>query len=111
LEEVDHHAGCVEAEGLLDRLFDHAAKQCPRQRPPVHVGHVGAEHQSRLCLARYSLENLGLPDGQLDGIRTGAYQGLHGFFKIFDAVEKSWFISWFESGVHLGEPQNLRRYS
>ena len=40
-------------------------------------------------ILKTAMEDLGLSGGQLDGIRAGAYQGLHGFFKIFDAAEKS----------------------
>ena len=91
-EEIHHDAGRVEAQGLLDRVFNHAAEESAGQLLAIDIGHVGAEHERGLLPAGDRLQKRGLAHGELDRVGGGFDQRGHGLVEAFDAGEEAVFV-------------------
>lgn len=87
-EEVHDHTGRVESKRLFHRRLDHAAEEVLGQFPAIDVGDVRSKNQRGLEAARNGLEEVGLADGELDGIGCGLDYRLHGRVEVLDAREE-----------------------
>ncbi len=85
-EKIDDDAGGIKAQGLLDRLFDHAAEESSRERCAINVGDVGAKDQSGFLFAGKRLEVVSLADGELNGVGRRLNEGLDGRGKILNPL-------------------------
>ena len=87
-EKIHHHARRIQPDRLLRRVADHPAEKGARQLTAIHIGHIRAQHQRRLVPARDTLQQLRLPDGELDRVRRRGHQRAHALPQILNAGQK-----------------------
>ena len=86
LKQVDDNASRIDANGLQNRVFEYSTPQTAWQFAPVNIGDIGSQDQRGFLFTRDALQNLGLPDGQLNGVGRGFDEYSNRVFEVFDAL-------------------------
>ena len=92
LKKIHAHAGRIEPHRLQARFFNNRAHRFDRQLATVDIGHIRAKNERGFSTPWKLLQMACLAGGQLDRVRRGFDNDLHGRRHVLDAGEKAGLI-------------------